>query len=703
MGRKGISQSNHSANIKQLGRYTHVSSAQNQSHPDDDDSHHEDADTENQVMPRTNSDVYYVDDDADEQHESDDNNSNDSIVDDEDSLEDAYEVYSVHAAHKSSIRTGAWIALVILVVVPSALLGFFYFSRGSSALDEESDTDGATVFPSKELLGDGLGRSSANDTNNGSYAINHDDYDRFPPYDVRADFRNDLGNVPPYWGQLEHEVDNGVYESNPSFTSFSSWGPCYTSTQKTGDYATNSIETTEINWTEQILMEKPNRHSNDNINYPLLQKSTQKPTPKAQYYAGKDDLLENPHLQGLCRPGFLIIGQGKCGTSSLYHYLTGHPRILPASEKQIDYFKYRTSLPMQWYLSHFPPVETFLGRGALMTGESSPSYLPYPAVPNLIHERMRVTNDEDDNDDEEKERVGKGNFPKILVLVRDPISRAKSSYEYNYVQPALQLIQNRTSNVHGLSNAVLNRIPEGESESYYRENHLFSFEELVRAELRVLRDCLQPGGLAERKSRETYGPPNGVFADAFEKRDLKGNASLPLINADEFCYGNEHPSAQWTDLVHQYPDKIIDVANTHLSRSIVGRGIYALFVDWWYERFASKDIYIVCTEDLHDRTNDTMSNVTSFLGLPKFDFANVIALGEYNVGFHTGYDTVTTWDVIQEKSNENDGDDNVSNVGYEVDVSDELRNELMEFYQPFNERLFQIAGIHCPWGAGNDP
>jgi hypothetical protein len=29
---------------------------------------------------------------------------------------------------------------------------------------------------------------------------------------------------------------------------------------------------------------------------------------------------------GLCRPSFLIIGAGKCGTSSVYYYLQDHPQ-----------------------------------------------------------------------------------------------------------------------------------------------------------------------------------------------------------------------------------------------------------------------------------------------------------------------------------------------------------------------------------------
>ena len=84
----------------------------------------------------------------------------------------------------------------------------------------------------------------------------------------------------------------------------------------------------------------------------------------------------NPRdLSNMCRPGFIIIGAGKCGTSSLYHYLTGHPRVLPAKQKQTDYFKNITHLPMAFYLTHFPDRKSFLSKGALMTGEASPGYL----------------------------------------------------------------------------------------------------------------------------------------------------------------------------------------------------------------------------------------------------------------------------------------------------------------------------------------
>ena len=89
---------------------------------------------------------------------------------------------------------------------------------------------------------------------------------------------------------------------------------------------------------------------------------------------------DDDDLSGLCRPGFIVIGAAKCATSSLYHYLTGHPRVLPAKNKQITYFRNYTEYPMKGYLSNFPPAETFLSNGTLMTGESwlLGKCVPYP-------------------------------------------------------------------------------------------------------------------------------------------------------------------------------------------------------------------------------------------------------------------------------------------------------------------------------------
>jgi hypothetical protein len=113
------------------------------------------------------------------------------------------------------------------------------------------------------------------------------------------DYNNSIGLPPPYW------------YSNDSST----WGPCYPPEKK-------------INWEHQANISNK-ASANTTFTY-----RHENPPPMIQEY---------DNLQGSCRPGFLIIGAGKCGTSSLYHYLVGHPRVVPAYEKQIHYFKVSSS------------------------------------------------------------------------------------------------------------------------------------------------------------------------------------------------------------------------------------------------------------------------------------------------------------------------------------------------------------------------
>ncbi len=39
-------------------------------------------------------------------------------------------------------------------------------------------------------------------------------------------------------------------------------------------------------------------------------------------------------------PNFLVIGVGKCGTTSLYHHFNRHPQIFMSSEKEPQYFAF---------------------------------------------------------------------------------------------------------------------------------------------------------------------------------------------------------------------------------------------------------------------------------------------------------------------------------------------------------------------------
>ncbi|KAK1747666.1 hypothetical protein QTG54_001629 [Skeletonema marinoi] len=101
---------------------------------------------------------------------------------------------------------------------------------------------------------------------------------------------------------------------------------------------------------------------------------------------------------------------------------------------------------------------------------------------------------------------------------------------------------------------------------------------------------------------------------------------------------------------------------------------------------------------MSDNAVDAMDDVTSFLGLPEFDFQNTTSVGRYNVGGHRGYDTVTT---VDEESDETDEpittQESKSSPPDLTAISDELMTELLEFYRPYNERLFELIGKRCAW------
>jgi hypothetical protein len=103
---------------------------------------------------------------------------------------------------------------------------------------------------------------------------------------------------------------------------------------------------------------------------------------------------------------FIGIGAQKCASTWLHDVLAGHPQpALPSSAKEIDFFSYHYDFGFQWYERVFDRTEH-----TVLAGEVSPSYFHGEGVAG---------------------RVAKYN-PKmrIILIVRDPISRAVSNHKH---------------------------------------------------------------------------------------------------------------------------------------------------------------------------------------------------------------------------------------------------------------------------------
>ena len=102
-------------------------------------------------------------------------------------------------------------------------------------------------------------------------------------------------------------------------------------------------------------------------------------------------------------PDFIIIGAAKCGTSSLYNYLSHHPQILLPHKKEIDFFWKKFEYGIDWYLAQFPTISD---RPNFITGEASTNYIRFLIVAERIKEHFPQT--------------------KLIVLLRNPVERTVS-------------------------------------------------------------------------------------------------------------------------------------------------------------------------------------------------------------------------------------------------------------------------------------
>jgi len=112
-------------------------------------------------------------------------------------------------------------------------------------------------------------------------------------------------------------------------------------------------------------------------------------------------------------PDFLIIGGERCGTSSLYYYLTEYPGIMPASTKETHFFDENFAKGLAWYRAQFPfsayklYIKNVLNK-EFLTGEGTPYYLLYPHAPKRTFELLPHV--------------------KLIALLRNPADRAYSKY-----------------------------------------------------------------------------------------------------------------------------------------------------------------------------------------------------------------------------------------------------------------------------------
>ena len=148
----------------------------------------------------------------------------------------------------------------------------------------------------------------------------------------------------------------------------------------------------------------------DSANYLLNSSLNPRSTPWRKLQRGFRRLTQH----GRVLPDFLIIGSMKSGTTSLYDYLTQHPAVYSASQKEIYFFNFNYGRGLNYYRSFFPTLlqkkVSQARHQQFMCGEATPFYIYHPACPERVKESLPQA--------------------KVIAILRNPIDRAYSHYQH---------------------------------------------------------------------------------------------------------------------------------------------------------------------------------------------------------------------------------------------------------------------------------
>ena len=265
---------------------------------------------------------------------------------------------------------------------------------------------------------------------------------------------------------------------------------------------------------------------------------------------------------------FFIVGFQKCGTTSLFRYLDMHPLCLGTVKKEPLLFtsKYKPDFNKWDMLSLFVSRRLLTKNRKMLLFEATPDY----AFQEKVAERLFRYNPK----------------AKLIVLVREPVSRAIS--EYNMACEVVKKGQNPREDV------------EREYHTYLQEPERYPFSWFVEKEFSQIEQA------------------GSFLSSAF-----------------------------------YYPD-------------FIRQGIYYLHLKRFYQFFAPEQVLVLEDRELREQKKETLYKIETFLDIPHINW-NEEDLVNSNIGVYTQL------------------------------VPAECKRALKEFFDPWNEKFFELIGRRMNW------
>jgi hypothetical protein len=201
-------------------------------------------------------------------------------------------------------------------------------------------------------------------------------------------------------------------------------------------------------------------------------------------------------------PDFLIIGTQRGGTTSLYNYLSAHPKIALARQKEVHYFSVNYEKGLDWYESFFPRTRGLRRR---ITGEASPYYIFHPHSPARVKQLLPDV--------------------KIIALLREPVGRAFSHYrhEVNMGEEPLSFEEAVAREDQRIAPDVERLAIDPLYEAHAHRNYSYIARGRYIEQLRLWTRFFPLDQMLVLRSEDLFADPGSVYAETVRFLELPGH------------------------------------------------------------------------------------------------------------------------------------------------------------------------------------
>ena len=224
-------------------------------------------------------------------------------------------------------------------------------------------------------------------------------------------------------------------------------------------------------------------------------------------------------------PNFVLLGAPKCATTWLYNCLAAHPEVYVPAEKELEFFgSFRYYLGMNWYKQHFVNwTDEKVG------GDMSVGYFTSVEAPIRMHQLLDSSS------------------LKLLLLLREPLSRALSYYEYRLLSGNAPRSFKKSLDMWYFRNLY---IESGHYYKYYK--HYLNYFPKERILILLFEEIQQNPRAALRKVFEFLEVQPDYYAEVFDKKENVGRSIRNLA----LYYWLYHTGVFFQAKLPRYGDRI---------------------------------------------------------------------------------------------------------------------------------------------------